>query len=118
MDINLLGNSLETNFLDDNLELFFQEVMMCFNSNMTDFFGHIDFLNLQKYIFSKGLTTGEVNKYVHDYILHNCSMSMSYDWNVETSFLKSQKDNDLLYVCFSVDSNGEKYSTQFIAGIS
>ena len=118
VDINLLGNSTETNFFDDNLELFFQEVMMCFNLKLTDFWGHVNFLNLQKYVFSKNVTHAEINKQVHDYILHNCSMSMSYDWSVETSFLKSQQDKDLLYIRFNVNSNGEKYTTQFIIGLS
>ena len=118
IDLNLLGDSVETNFFNDNLELFFQEVTMAFNLQLTDFWGHTDFLNLQKYVFSKNISPGEVNKYVHNFILHNTSMSMSCDWNVETSFLKSQQDKDLLYIKFEVNSNGEKYTTQFIIGAS
>jgi hypothetical protein len=116
IDINLLGTNIENNFFEHSLELFFQEISMCFNLKLTDFWGHINFLNLQKYVFSKNISASEVNKRVHEYILHNCSMSMSYDWNIETSFLKSQRADDLLYIKFNVNSNGESYTTQFILG--
>jgi hypothetical protein len=114
VDINLTGNSIEKNFFENSLEMFLQEVTMCLNLKMTDFWGHIDFLNLQKYVFRKNVSPSEVNKYIHDYILSNTSLSMSYDWSVETHFFSNERENDVLYIRFSVKSNGEKYSTQFL----
>ena len=114
VDINLTGKSIDDNFLESGLELFFQEVIMCLSLDMGDLWGHVDFLNLKKYVFNKNISPSEVNKYVHDYILHNTSMSMSYDWNVETIFAKSEKENDVIYIQFSINSKGEKYTTQFI----
>jgi hypothetical protein len=114
VDINLTGTSIENNFFESSLELFLQEVAMCLSLGMTDFWGHTDYLNLQKYVFNKNISPSEVNKYVHEYILHNTSLSMSFDWNVETKFIRFPNESDILLIQLSVNSKGEKYTTNHL----
>lgn len=102
--------------LENPLELFFQELAMIFNKKYTDFYGDPKCLNLQKYLYSKYISTSDINNEIRQYVMNNSYYSNLFKWEVETAFLDTPRKVDVLHIVFNVYSDGNIYTNQYIIG--
>lgn len=121
IDINLVGNSRLNNITDNNLELLFQEVMLCFTIGKDETFGKTNNIDLYKYLFSKRVNKNQIISEVNKLISENCPHSVYYKYDTEVEILKGQDNKDLIYIAFIVetpDKTGinEKYISEYLIG--
>jgi hypothetical protein len=116
IDLNLIPYDKSSILLENRLELFFQELAVIFDKKVTDFYGTPYCLNLQKYLFSRYVSTREVSHEITKYVIENCYNQQFFKWNVDVSYLQTEKQTDILYIKFNIESDGEKYTNQFLIG--
>lgn len=116
LDINLISLEKETNILENKIELFFQEIAVLLDKGITDFYGVPYIVNLEKYIFSKYVTTSEVKYELVQYVKENCPSNYLCEWSVDVDYVKGKLDNDILYIRFNVNHDGEIYTNQYLIG--
>lgn len=121
-DVNLVGNNRLNNITDNNLELFFQEVMLCFTIGKSETFGKQNNIDLQKYVYSKRINKNQIISEVKKLITENCIHSLYYKYDIEVEILQGQSGkSDVLYIALIVDTPDktgitERYMSEFLIG--
>ena len=123
LDINLAENSVKDNlFIDEDVDLFFQELGILFQSKPTDTYGYdgTDFPNIKQYVFSRWVSNYQIKTGIIKSVSENCYHATSFKWDVEVNLLKDNFGKDILHLIFSVNligaatqNRGEK---QFLIG--
>lgn len=114
--LNTDGN-IDNNFTDDPFHLFIQELSMIFSLDETDFYGQPRVLNLKKYVFSKNLSNSQINNEIKSFVIDNCEHSNSLRWDIDTKFIKTNENRDVVYIVFNIyANNGQVYTNQFVIG--
>lgn len=119
LDINIDVDSINKKddlLLENSIDLFFQELNVIFDKKTSDFYGNPSKINLSRYVFSKFISTNEINKEIRKYVIDNCSSQSFYKWEVQSTFLDTPKKVDVLYVIFNVYHNDRIYTNQYIIG--
>jgi hypothetical protein len=122
IDINLVGNSRLNNITDNNLELLFQEVMLCFTIGKNETFGKQNNIDLQRYVLSKRINKEQIIADVRKLISENCPHAIYYKYDIEVEILQGQNGrSDILYIAFIVETDdktgiNERYVSEFLIG--
>jgi len=118
-DINLYGTSIDTNFLDDRLAMFVQELDVLFNLDTDDVYGHPQTLNLRKYVLTKSISNAEIMSDIKQYVFDNSASAIYFRWDITVEIIKSEKTPfDVLHIIFNIYKDGKTYKTQYLVNMN
>lgn len=112
---NLFGTSIEDNFFDQNIDIFFQELEMIFQLQIDDVYGSQKVLNLRKYVMQKKISNYQVENEIRNFVMEHCYQSRNFIWSVKVDFIKTESSpNDVMYVQFNIKVGDGVRKRQFV----
>lgn len=121
LDFNLsYDESNSTSFgrellIENNLQMFMQELELTIKIMPYELFGLRDSVNTNKYIFNKYISQNRIKQELTSFIVKNCANAIYFDWSIQVRFVKVES-KDLLYILFSLDTDGNIITNKFIIG--
>jgi hypothetical protein len=121
IDLSLHGSSVEDSILNDDLELFFQEIELSVQIAPNEIWGISEAINLSRYVFNQYVTITQIKNEISNYISNNCQHANYFNYNISVETLKNSDNKDLIYIVFNVDANdqngnAQQYLQKFLIG--
>jgi hypothetical protein len=120
-DINLHEsvNKLSS-IVDDNIITFFQEVELAVKMQEGEVYGVSKYLNLNKYVFSRAISTIQILNEVQSYIIAECPSAAYVNWSIDVKWLTELDtiitDARGIYINVSVQTDNDTYIQNYLIG--
>lgn len=118
IDINLHGDSIESNILTNPIELFFQEIEVSIKTGVNEIWGIKDSIKLSKFLFNKYVSLAQIKNEIKSYLNNNCQHSNDFQYTVNASIINSN-NKDLIYIVVEltdVYEIGDSFKQKFLLG--
>jgi len=115
LDLNLHGDSKESNILNTPLELFFQEIELAMKTAPNEIWGIGEGINLSRYVFNKFVTLTQIRNEITNFIGKYCEHANVFQYNITAETITTDK-KDMVYITMTVDSEQEQYKQKFLLG--
>jgi hypothetical protein len=105
----------ELNIIDNDLELFLQEIEIAVKIAPGEVWGIYENININRYVFNQYVTLSQVKNEISTYIGKNCANANRFPWTVDAQFLDVD-GKKLLYIVVTITrTNDEGISENFFS---
>lgn len=115
LDLNLYGDSKESNIINSGLELFFQEIDIAMKSAPNEIWGIASGINLGRYVFNKYVTLTQIRNEITNHIGNNCQHSTLFQYSITADSINADS-KDMIYITMKVESEDQQYTQKFLLG--
>jgi hypothetical protein len=108
--------------IDDDVVQFFQEVELAIKMSKNDVYGTKNYLDLNRYVFSRAIPTLQIRNDIMSYICKECPTSGNVQWELDVKFLSEMNNlittsnGNGIYINLMVSANGNQYVQDYLIG--